>query len=57
MRHTHDAFDAAILPCDEMSQSVHRLEAESTSSSLEHVLFSAGGKLAWPISADVKEVD
>ena len=24
---------------------------------LEHVLISAGGKLAWPISTDVKEVD
>ena len=36
---------------------VRRLGDESTSSSLEHVLFSAGGKLAWPISAEVKEID
>ena len=31
--------------------------AESTSRSLEHILISVGGKLAWPISAEVKEVN
>ena len=36
---------------------VRRLEAEITSRSLEHVLFSMGGRLAWPISAEVKKVD
>ena len=36
---------------------VRRLGVESTSRSLEHVLFSAGGNLAWPISVEVKEVD
>ena len=38
---------------------MRRLMAESTSSNLdiEHVLFSAGGKLAWPNSAEVKEAD
>ena len=36
---------------------VRRQGAESKSRSLEHVLFSAGGKLAWPINAEVKEVD
>ena len=36
---------------------VRRLWPESTSRSLEQVLFSAGGKLAWHISAEVKEVE
>ena len=31
--------------------------AENKSRGLEHVLFSAGRKLAWPIGAEVKEVD
>ena len=31
--------------------------AESTSHSLEHILLSAGGKFAWPISTEVKEVN
>ena len=36
---------------------VRRLGAEMKSRSLEHVLISAGGKLAQPISAEVKEAD
>ena len=36
---------------------VRRLGPGTTSRSLEHVLVSAGGKFAWPISAEVKEVD
>ena len=36
---------------------VRHLGAESMSCSFEHVLFSAGGKLAWSISTEVKEVD
>ena len=39
------------------ADAVRRLGAESKSHSLEHVLFSAGAKLAWPIIAEVKEVD
>ena len=35
---------------------VHRQATESMSPSLEHVLFSVGGKLAWQIDAEVKEV-
>ena len=35
---------------------VHRQAAESMSPSLEHVLFSVGGKLTRQISAEVKEV-
>ena len=34
---------------------VHRLGAESTSCSLEHILFSAGGKLVSPTSTEMKE--
>ena len=36
---------------------VRRVEAEGMSRSLEHVLFSVGGKLAWPIIAEAKKVD
>ena len=36
---------------------VRRVEAEGMSRSLEHVLFSVGGKLASPIIAEVKKVD
>ena len=36
---------------------MRRLGAKSALRSLEHVLVSAGGKLVWPISAEVKEVD
>ena len=31
--------------------------AESTSPSFQHLLFFAGGKLTWPISAELEEVD
>ena len=58
----HDAFDAAIfvvrLNCSVWHVgAVCRQGVESTSHSLEHILFSAGGKLAWLISAEAKEVD
>ena len=36
---------------------VHPQKAESTSHILEYILIFTGGKLAWPISAEVKEVD
>ena len=53
-------MDALILSSDYISQRVVNAErhqrAESTSHSLAHVQFSAGGKLAWPISAEVNLV-
>ena len=56
----HDAFDAAICRAIKYRSvwlvgEVRRLGAESTASSLELVLVSAGGELAWPISAEVRE--
>ena len=36
---------------------VRRLGAEGTSRTWEHVLISAGGKVVWPISVEVKQVD
>ena len=35
---------------------MHHLGAISMSNTLEHILFSVGGQLAWPISTEVKEV-
>ena len=58
---THDAFDAASLSCDYIS---HRVACRCGASSggCKHVaqfrtrpIFSAGGKLAWPVSADVED--
>ena len=49
---SHVPFDAAVNYC-----SVWHVDAKRRPRSSEHVLFSAGGKLAWPISPEVKEVD
>ena len=43
----------SVRPVD----TLRRVGAESTSRNLKHVLLTAGGMLAWPISAEVKEVD
>ena len=39
------------------ADAVHRQGAERTSHSLEHVLISAGGNLAWSVGTEVKEAD
>ena len=59
----HDAFDAAVMSRDQISHRVACLCGASSGDRKRvaqfrtRPIFFAGGKHAWPISAEVSEVD